>query len=98
MTPETTMERISRFLESNCPHLTQVELRDPSECCEWMRYAKEVRTAIQTEREWCAKEAETFYDFGPSTQCPDCGSEDQVLHWYELGKKDAATAIRKGPQ
>ena len=50
--------------------------------------------AVATERERCAKEAETFHDFGPSTQCPDCGSSDQVLHWYELGRKEAAKDIR----
>lgn len=38
---------------------------------------------------------ETFHDFGPSTKCPDCGSDNQVLHWYTLGRKDAAKRIRK---
>jgi hypothetical protein len=46
-------------------------------------------------REQCAIEAETLHDFGPSTQCPDCGSSGHVLHWYTLGRKDAAAAIRK---
>jgi hypothetical protein len=45
--------------------------------------------------EECAQLAETFDDFGPSTRCPDCGSDRQVLHWYALGRKDAAKAIRK---
>ena len=45
--------------------------------------------------EECAQLAETFHDFGPSTGCPDCGSAKQVLHWYTLGRKDAAEAIRK---
>jgi len=47
-------------------------------------------------KEECAREAETFYDFDPSTQCPDWGSNGQVLHWYELGRRDAARDIRKG--
>ena len=46
-------------------------------------------------REHYAKLAETFHDFGPSTRCPDCGSDRQVLHWYKLGRQDAAEAIRK---
>jgi hypothetical protein len=45
--------------------------------------------------EVCAQIAEKVDDFGPSTQCPDCGSDKQVLHWYTLGRKDAAAAIRK---
>ena len=47
------------------------------------------------EREECAKVAETFHHFGPSTQCPDCGSPGQVLRWYTLGRKEAAEEIRK---
>ena len=45
--------------------------------------------------ERCAKKAEEVYHFGPSTRCPDCGSDRQVFHWYMLGRKDAADAIRK---
>jgi len=41
-----------------------------------------------------ARKAEDFSDFGPSTRCPDCGSSGQVLHWYTLGRKDAALAIQ----
>lgn len=44
--------------------------------------------------EAAAKAAETFHDFSPSTRCPDCGSAGQVLHWYRLGRKDAAKAVR----
>ena len=43
----------------------------------------------------CASAAQTFYDFGPATQCPRCGERDQVLRWYTLGRDDAGKAISR---
>lgn len=42
-----------------------------------------------------ADRMERVHDFGPSTKCPDCGSDGQVLHWYSLGRKDASQMLRK---
>ena len=56
----------------------------------------EIEASIKDQKKKDARIAETISDFGPSTQCPDCGSSRQVLHWYTLGRKDAAAEIRKG--
>ena len=53
-----------------------------------------IEKCVLDENERCAKAAEDTHGFGPSTQCPDCGSEGQVLHWYTVGRKDAAAAVR----
>lgn len=95
--PETMLE------EEDSP-----DLGDTAQLVEWLRKKStpvvvttlnalmdiKVRAAVAAGTEWCAKEAEKIHGFGPSTRCPDCGSEGQVLHWYTVGRKDAAAAIR----